>query len=335
MRQPLVSILTPFKNTAEFLPECIESIQKQTYTNWELLIVDDGSTDNSFAIVERFASKDIRIKLFKNLGKGIIEALQHAYLKSSGELITRMDSDDIMTPNKLDVLSRHLLQKGKGHLATGLVKYFSKQGINAGYKSYEEWLNRLTKTGDNYSEIYKECVIPSPCWMLFKEDLEAIEAFRPNRYPEDYDLTFRCYEHELKCIPCHEVIHLWRDYSSRTSRTHEHYAQNYFLDIKLHYFLKLEYDTSRTLTVWGAGFKGKSIAKSLIEKQIPFYWICDNPKKIGKHIYGQELLNFSYLKQLKNPQSIVTVANQNAQKEIKDYMMQQRMQSMIDYFFFC
>ena len=103
----------------------------------------------------------------------------------------------------------------------------------------------------------------------------------------------------------------------------------------MHYFLELEYDTSRPLTIWGAGAKGKTIAKSLIEKEIPFFWICDNEKKIGKDIYEQKLLNFEYLKQIKNPQCIVTVANQDAQIEIRSYFENRKMLAMFDYFFFC
>jgi len=335
MPKPLISILVPFKNTGDYLNDCLESIIQQTYTDWELLIVDDGSEDKSVAIVEAYAARDQRITLLKNPGNGIIEALRFAYLNSKGSLITRMDSDDIMTPNKLAVLSKNLLEKGHGHIATGQVRYFSETGIGAGFKSYEEWLNRLIKTGSNYSEIYKECVIPSPCWMLFREDLDRVDAFNPDRYPEDYDLAFRCYELSLKCIPSQDVIHLWRDYSTRTSRTHEHYAENHFIDLKLHYFLKLNYDASRPLAIWGAGLKGKTIAKCLVEAQIPFYWICDNPKKIGKSIYGQLLYNFEYLSQLENPQSIITVANTEAQKQIRSYMTKQQMISMQDYFFFC
>ena len=66
MQQPLVSILTPFKNVSLYLDECIKSIINQNFTNWELLIVDDHSTDDSYAIVENYAIKDARIKLFKN-----------------------------------------------------------------------------------------------------------------------------------------------------------------------------------------------------------------------------------------------------------------------------
>lgn len=335
MQKPIVSILIPFKDTEHFLSECIESIQNQTYTNWELLIVDDGSTDDSFEVVNSYANKDKKIKLLKNSGIGIIEALRLAFKYSKGDYITRMDSDDIMTPNKLEVLVENLQTHGRQHIAVGLVKYFSSVGISDGYAKYEVWLNNLTKKGTNYSEIYKECVIPSPCWMVHRDDLIACDEFNPNFYPEDYDLTFRFYENELKCIPCDVILHQWRDYNTRTSRTHEHYSDNHFIDLKLHYFLRLHYDASRPLTIWGAGTKGKYIAKLLIKKQIPFVWICDNPKKIGKHIYNQEMRNFNFLEELQQPQSIITVANNNAQQEIKAYFKTQKMQSMIDYFFFC
>ena len=335
MSQPLISILTPFKNTARFLPECLESIISQTYTNWELLIVDDHSTDNSFNVVERFAQQDPRIKLFTNDGNGIIDALQLAFKHSTGDYVTRMDSDDIMTKDKMEVLLGLLLKHGRNHLAVGMVKYFGDDGISDGYERYERWLNSLTQSGTNYSEIYKECVIPSPCWMIHKDDLLTCDAFNPNRYPEDYDLTFRFYQHNMTCIPSNQVLHLWRDYATRTSRTHEHYAQNYFLDIKLHYFLELNHDANRPLTVWGAGYKGKRIAKMLKKRNVPFIWICNNPKKIGKNIYKLPLYNFDHLNQLQNPQSIVTVANERSQARITNYFMTQSMLPMVDYFFFC
>lgn len=335
MQNPLISILTPFKNTEAFLEDCLNSILKQTYTNWELLIVDDASTDSSYKIVEKFAKNDSRIKLLKNPGNGIIDALKLAFKNSNGELVTRMDSDDIMQPNKLEVLANKLLTHGKQHVAIGLVNYFAEAGIKDGYKSYEIWLNNLTKTGKNFSEIYKECVIPSPCWMIHRSDLINCDAFNPNVYPEDYDLAFRFYKHQYKCIPCDTVLHNWRDYSSRTSRTHVHYAENHFIDLKLHYFLDLDYNPNKKLVVWGAGNKGKTIAKTLIKKEVPFEWICDNPNKIGRDIYGKILQPFSFLETVENPQSIITVANKSAQKEINAYLKSIQMINKKDYFFFC
>ncbi|TGV04662.1 glycosyltransferase [Flavivirga rizhaonensis] len=335
MQTPLVSILIPFKNTEAYIEACLVSILNQTYTNWEVLIIDDSSSDSSFSIVEKFAKNEDRIILLKNKGTGIIDALRLAFKHSKGAFITRMDSDDIMHACKLNVLVTNLLNHGKQHVATGLVNYFSEEGIKEGYKNYEVWLNNLTKTGNNYSEIYKECVIPSPCWMIHRNDLIACDAFNPDRYPEDYDLAFRFYKHNYKCIPCDTIIHDWRDYNSRTSRTHEHYAENHFIDIKLHYFLELDYNPNKSLVVWGAGNKGKIVAKTLIKKGIPFEWICDNPNKIGRDIYGTILKPFNALKDIKNPQSIITVANKDAQIEIKNYMDTLSMKNIYDYVFFC
>jgi len=304
-------------------------------TNLCYLGINDNSTDNSLKIVQEFAEKDTRIQVFTNSKTGIIEALRTAYSKSKGNFITRMDSDDIMTPNKLEAMVKSLLESGKGHLAVGQVKYFSDRGISNGYARYEAWLNTLTQSGSNYSEIYKECVIPSPCWMVYREDLDSCGAFKPDRYPEDYDLAFRFYEKGLQCIPCNDLLHYWRDYDTRTSRTSEHYAQNYFLDIKLHYFLELNYDSEKPLVVWGAGNKGKTIAKGLLEKEIDFYWLCDNPNKIGKHIYEKEMLHYSFLERLQGPQSIITVANEKDQKLIREYLERFNQVSMKDFFFFC
>ena len=331
----LISILMPYKNTSEFLEACLNSIIEQEYTHWELLAVNDHSTDLSQEILQEYAKREPRIKLGLNKGQGIIPALQTAYAMSSGAFITRMDSDDIMSADKLQSLLNGLKSYGRGHVAIGKVKYFSDRGISDGYARYERWINALTEKGENFKEIYKECVIPSPCWMVSREDLDLCGAFKPNRYPEDYDLTFRFYEQDLKCIPCSKTLHLWRDYDNRTSRTSEHYAQNYFLQIKLHYFLKLDYDINRPLVIWGAGYKGKTLAKALKELEIPFTWLCDNPNKIGKRIYEQPLVHYTRLATLDKPQSIISVANEAAQKEIREYLEQLKLTDAADRFFFC
>ncbi|MCB9185500.1 MAG: glycosyltransferase family 2 protein [Flavobacteriales bacterium] len=317
MKHDLISILMPVKNAEPFLNDCIESILNQSETNWELIAVDDGSTDSSYDLLQQFAEVDTRIKPLKNNGSGIIDALRLAYANSSGELITRMDADDKMAPDKLKILKRNLKSSGKDHIAVGKVKYFADGTLGDGYQRYETWLNGLTGTGANYSDIYKECVIPSPCWMVYREDLERCEAFRPNTYPEDYDLCFRFYRENLKVIPCNQVLHYWRDHPTRSSRNDENYADNRFLELKVKWFLKLDHDPQKTLILWGAGAKGKAIAKLLIEKNIEFVWICNNPNKIGKHVYGKEMLPTDAITQAGDAQVIVAVANLIEQEEIR------------------
>ena len=103
MSQELVSIITPSYNCSRYIGETIESIQAQTYGNWELLITDDCSTDDSVNIISRYASQDERIKLFqldKNSGAGV--ARNNSIKESCGRYIAFCDSDDRWTPDKLE-----------------------------------------------------------------------------------------------------------------------------------------------------------------------------------------------------------------------------------------
>lgn len=319
----------PIKNAGPYLAECLASIQNQTEQNWEVLAVDDGCIDNSIQVFNAFAKQDERFKLFTNQETGIIPALRLAYSESSGAFVTRMDADDIMPEDKLETLKRYLLENGKRHLATGLVKYFAKGGVKPGYQFYENWLNTLTQSGNNYSDIYKECVIPSPCWMAYREDLDACGAFNSDEYPEDYDLTFRMMEYGLKVIPSDKILHLWRDHGGRTSRNHPNYADNRFLELKLDWFVKLTYDPTKTLVIWGAAQKGKICARRLLAAGVPFRWMCNNPNKINKSVYETLIENVKEIHSIPNKQVIVVVANKDQQAEIRSQLTEE------EAFFFC
>ena len=330
-----ISILMPVFNTEKYLPDCLDSILNQTEKNWELWAVDDFSTDNSFAILGKYHKKDGRINIIKNRRKGIAPALQLAFEKSTGALVTRMDSDDIMLPEKLFYLKNKLMKTGPGEIATGQVEYFSKDGIGEGYRRYAKWLNRLTAAGNNFSEIYKECVVPSPCWMCHRSDLIKCSAFQDEIYPEDYDLVFRWREAGFKIIPSDEILHQWRDYPGRTSRTDKNYADNSYLQLKLNWFLKSDFINTRPLAIWGAGKKGKRLARLLNEKKIAFGWVTNNQDKIGHEIRGIELRKFNILEKLKNPQIIVAVAAPDGQEEIKNYFQENNLKPREHYYFFC
>ncbi|MCR9285937.1 MAG: glycosyltransferase family 2 protein [Bacteroidetes bacterium] len=330
----MISILLPVYNTEPYLPNCLESIQNQTETDWELIVVDDFSSDQSLKIINDFAKKDTRIKVYQNTTKGIIPALRLAFEKSKGAFVTRMDSDDKMMPRKLEILKYTLLKSGEGHLATACVKYFADEGLKEGYQRYEKWLNGLIKNASNFDEIYKECVIPSPNWMVYREDLIRCGAFYPDTYPEDYDLCFRFYENRLKVIGNQEVTHEWRDYSTRTSRTSKTYSNNQYFELKLPYFLKLDYNKNRPLVIWGAGRKGKKIARLLFERKIPFHWVCNNERKWNIELYGTKMTDFNCIKTLKNPQLIIAVASPDGLLEIHDFLNTNDLKLKQDYFHF-
>ena len=99
----LVSIITPSYNSASFIAETIESVLVQTYAHWELLITDDCSTDNTCAIVERYAEKDNRIKLLRlSTNSGAGAARNNSIERAQGRYIAFCDSDDCWYPDKLE-----------------------------------------------------------------------------------------------------------------------------------------------------------------------------------------------------------------------------------------
>lgn len=101
-RRPLVSVLLANYNYARYLPESIESVLSQTYAHWELIICDDGSTDDSVAVAERYAERDDRIRVLRKPNGGHASTLNAAYEVSGGDLIALLDSDDLYLPTKLE-----------------------------------------------------------------------------------------------------------------------------------------------------------------------------------------------------------------------------------------
>lgn len=330
----MISIIMPARNAAPYLSECIESILEQTYEDWELLVVNDHSTDTTNSILETFAVRDRRITVLQNKGKGIIPALKGAYSKAKGTFITRMDADDRMPQHKLAFMVGQLKECGEGHVATGKVSYFSEGKLGEGFINYEKWLNELAENGNQFTELFRECVIPSPCWMLHKTDFDAIGAFNSNTYPEDYDLVFRMYAHNLKPIPVSEVLHYWRDHKDRASRNDPNYADDTFSELKTDYFIKLHYQSEKKIQLWGAGRRGKKLAKELLKHEISFKWYCNNPNKIGKHIYDMLIEDFNELDFSDDSQVLITSNKKNFTTSLRLAKIVATKALNKDYFFF-
>ena len=331
----MISILIPVKNAAPFLSECFVSILGQTEREWEAIFVDDHSTDESFAILQAVSKRFPQIKVYSSDGQGIIPALRLAFKQSSGEMITRMDADDVMPRNKLELLKNHLSSLGQGYVATGKVQYFSQDELGDGYIRYQNWLNDLAENNNHYQDLYKECVVPSAGFMIYRNDLEKIGAFDHAIYPEDYDLVFRFYQYGLKISALKEVIHHWRDHANRTSRNIDIYSGHFFA-LKLPYFLALDYDANKQLLLVGAGKKGKLLAQKLIHRKIPFQWLTNNPKKIGIDIYGKTLLSEKEISlSPQEHQVIIVISSPDDVREMNKYLGASNMMKGVDCFWFC
>ncbi len=303
----LVSILMPVKNAAPFLEECLVSIQHQTYENWELIAIDDHSSDQSIKILNDHASADPRIIVFKNPGIGIISALQAAFERSDGNFITRMDADDMMVPHQLEKMVKALSGLNERTLVTGLVKYFSDQPVSKGYLKYENWINDLNLSGKQWSQIYRECVIASPNWMVFRQGIETIGGFDSLLYPEDYHMVLKWHEKGFSIHTIPEVTLLWREHPARTSRNSEHYGQKAFFHLKINHFIEHQLD-DRPLILWGNNEKTRLTASIL--------------NKAGVEFLPFGLNNYRQIEKIEKPKLLVGVyPNETDRLQIESYLL--------------
>ncbi len=147
----LISVLMPVHNAGDFLVEAIESIKWQTYPHWELIAVDDGSTDNSLAILKRFARKDSRIKVFHfKKNKGIAPALNYGLKKAKGQCLARMDADDVSLPRRFELELKYLKKHSRVVGAGSQIALIDENGHFLGSKSFptqEKKLYDMMMTG--------------------------------------------------------------------------------------------------------------------------------------------------------------------------------------------
>lgn len=294
---PLISILLPYRNAAPWLQECLDSIAAQSLGDFEAILVNDGSVDDSRQIALAFAAADARFVAVDNPESGLVATNRFGLSLARGTFVTRMDADDLMPPHKLEWLAAPLLQRGRGFLSTGKVHFFPEEAVGLGTRYYEHWLNERCDQQDHWDWIWRECVVPSPCWMAFREDLKAIRAFEYDIYPDDYELMFRFYRAGFSVLPVQEWCHWWRQHPKRMSRGHEGFKTEAFMRLKIDMLQQCFDLSSRKLYILGHGKKGKLLMELLPAGQT-FQWFSERPKAAGnvirkQHIYGLECLKFS------------------------------------------
>lgn len=328
-----LSIITPFKNASPWLRECLISGIHQDFTDWEWIFVNDHSTDNSLAIIEEFSQHDLRIKVFPNPASGIIPALQKGLTESCGKWISRMDADDMMPKGRLRLMTKALASAEPKTIISGLVEYFAKDKISKGYRSYQSWLNAIALENSHWENIYRECIVASPNWMMSSAELAAIGGFEGLIYPEDYDLAFRWYQNGLKIKSLPEVTLYWREHPHRTSRNSRHYTQSKFFELKLKRFVKLDLKKEKPV-LWGTGLKARLAARILKSYSIAFYWMDLNPGKFPKGINGHMISDYRDIERLSEPQLLVAVypAEEDLNK-LKAYLEKLEMKAGRDYWF--
>lgn len=140
---PVFTIIVPVYNAAEYLPRCIDSVTAQTYKHFELLLINDGSTDSSGSICDAYAEKDNRVRVFHKENGGVSSARNLGIKEAIGTYITFVDSDDWIEIDFLEHFIKITYNEEPDLIVSGVIKYFDKYS-NKNSKFYTEKANSLT-----------------------------------------------------------------------------------------------------------------------------------------------------------------------------------------------
>jgi glycosyltransferase involved in cell wall biosynthesis len=318
-----ISILMPARDAAATIDEAVASIVAQSYVDWELVVADDGSRDETPAILATWSEREPRVRVLRHTeGRGIVAALNTALAAARGTVIARMDADDISLPERLKRQLALLTasssrapttgaptapgenrpsQPGAGISVSGdaplgvvgcRVRYFPEEAVGMGARRYEAWLNDLVTPEEHARDIFVECPLAHPTFMLRRDVLETVGGYRTCGWPEDYDLLLRIWQRGYAIAKVPEVLLLWRESEARASRVHPEYGPDAFRRCKIHYLRETLLAEGRPALVWGASRVGKLLARELLAAGIPLYGFVElDPRKIGQTIYGAPVLS--------------------------------------------
>jgi len=284
---PAVSILMPVFNAAKTLRECIDSILAQSMQAFELIAVDDFSTDDSAAILGSY--EDPRIRVIESTEKGIVAALNTGLRESRSEYVARMDADDVMYPQRLEKQLAAMIADPSITLCAAQARKFPEDIIKAGYAEYMRWQNACLSRQDIANQIYIESPFAHPSVMFRKSRIEALGGYINGEFPEDYELWLRLFHAGETMMKLDQVLIDWRESEGRLSRTCKRYAGIAFDRLRAEYLAKDERLKHRPVVFWGAGRKTRRRAAHLIEQGVePSAWIDINPNKIGNSYHDAE-----------------------------------------------
>lgn len=216
MNTPLISVVLPIYNAEKYVEEAVRSILEQTFTNFELLVINDGSTDSTLRILEQFQKLDKRVVLVSRENRGLVETLNEGISIARGKWIARMDADDIALPNRFEQQLRWLEQTD-ADICGGWVKFFGTAD------------RRVLKHPKADAAIKMELLFGAPfahpTVMIKTALVKQLRYDKAWEKCEDYDLWERAARAGWKMTNVPEILLLYRQHNTQISTSASTYQQ--------------------------------------------------------------------------------------------------------------
>ena len=309
MSEPLVSVLLPVRDPGPYLKDCIASLGRQTLEEYEVIAVDDGSTDGSAKALDDWALQDERVKVVHRPEAGLVETLNAGLELCTAPFVARMDADDVSHPKRFELQLAEFERLPWVGVVSSLVRHFPWHGVGEGYRVYEEWLNSLLTPEQISRERFVESPVPHPSAMVRREVYQSAGGYRDENWAEDFDFWLRLFEAGVTFTKVEKYLFFWREHAERLTRVDSRYSVENFLRCKAKYLLSGPLAGRKRVVIWGAGQTGRRISKHLIRGGAEVEAFVDiDPEKIGGTLRGKLIVEFDELRGMMGPDMVVLAA---------------------------
>lgn len=230
----MISIIVPIYNIEAYIEKCIRSILNQTYSDFELLLINDGSTDSSYEICKKLEKQDLRIKVFTQKNSGVSATRNRGLELASGDYITFVDGDDWIAPHYLETLLNNMKEDTDLVICefdeVDLDGNLTPQPYNYKIKQSGEISNFQAIYGCYHAHTYARIV----CAKLYRKELWKDLRFKPFIYTEDHYAIFQIFENAKKIYYVHEPLYFY--FQRNTSATHNFTLTHYENRLETLYF---------------------------------------------------------------------------------------------------
>ena len=318
LENPTISIILPFFNAEKILERALKSISKQSFENFECILINNNATDKSLEIARDFCRKDLRFSIIHEEKQGVVHAHNKGLSLAKGKYIARMDADDWCSPGRLMKQYSFLEKHTTYDVVAGTAEYIAHKQDTEGFRRYVNWSNQILSFNDILLNQFVESPIINPTVMWRKETSDVHGSYIQGDFPEDYELWLRWLEKGMKFHKIDLPLIKWYDSENRLTRIDETYSDKAFFNIKTHYlakWLKNHNPFHPLIYVWGASKISRKRAEILenygirikgyidiskkrqLDKEIIYYKNISSPEEIFVLVYLKEATMRSETKQ--------------------------------------
>jgi len=276
-------VLLPARNAAPTIEAALRGILGQRAAPpFEVVCVDDASSDGTAEALARVARCDGRVRVIQGEGHGLVAALRLGLASCRGELIARMDADDLVHPDRLR-LQAELLARDVSLAAVGsLVRCFPGP-LTPGLARLEAWLDSVVTWEQCETARFIEAPLVHPSTIFRREALDSVGGWRDAGWAEDWDLLLRLSAAGWRMAKVPRVLFFWRDSPGRLTRRGEAYRPERMIELRAEHLARGPL-RERPFDVWGAGPTGKRLARALEARGMRprRFWDVDPRKRVAR-----------------------------------------------------